>query len=215
MPNHHVPRRHFLAAASALPFLRLPSRAIAEHDLVLRGATVFDGTGAAGRVMDVAVAGGKIVEAGTVSGRGREERDLRGLALAPGFIDIHSHAEGAMWGDARMESVVRQGITTVVGGQDGGSRPIQETFAKVAESRPGANVTMMIGLGSVRHAVVGEDDRPATTNEMAMMVEMVISTRVMPGSSVPKSSKICLNAGTILSMMNVRMPTATMTTTTG
>src|SRR5271167_459320 len=95
----------------------------APYDLVIRGGTVFDGTGAAGTEGDVAIAGGRIAAvARRIAQRGAEEIDARGMAVAPGFIDIHSHGDGSLNADPRAESLVRQGITTIVVGQDGSSR---------------------------------------------------------------------------------------------
>ena len=159
------------------------------HDLVIRGGTVFDGLGGAGTEMDVAILGDRIVDvARRVTERGTEEIDARGLAVAPGFVDIHSHGDGTMEEDPRQESVVRQGVTTIVVGQDGSSRaprsgersggaePGEESaqsfnavFAAIDRVRPSVNVASMIGLGSVRAAVVGAADRPATPTELARM----------------------------------------------
>ncbi|HEX9893667.1 MAG TPA: amidohydrolase family protein, partial [Gemmatimonadales bacterium] len=100
--------------------------------------------------------------------------DLGGLILAPGFVDIHSHADSLMLEDPRVESVIRQGVTTVIVGQDGGSRrDLAEWFARLAEVRPAVNVASMVGLGSVRSAVVGPDDRRATSDELEQMVGLV------------------------------------------
>ncbi|HXI21166.1 MAG TPA: amidohydrolase family protein, partial [Gemmatimonadales bacterium] len=164
----------------------------AAHNLVIRGGTVFDGTGAAGFEADVAMDGDRIVEvARRVRGMGVVEIDARGLAVAPGFIDIHSHGDGTMEADPRQESVVQQGVTTIVVGQDGSSRAPQApnqadagegeggtdnftaVFAGVNRLAPAVNFASMVGLGSVRAAVVGEDDRPATADETARMVALV------------------------------------------
>ena len=173
-------RREFLAAALAVPSLsHLQS---APYDLIIRGATVFDGTGATGRTVDVAVRGSRIAAMGAVlRGRTRETIDARGLALAPGFIDIHSHGDGTLFNDPSAESVIRQGVTTIVVGQDGGSRiPDQSgrtsflTLFRRLEALPVAvNVATMVGLGTVRRRVVGEDNRPATPAELAKMTAMV------------------------------------------
>ncbi len=174
------PARALLAA----PWLRRP----ATWDLVIRGGMVFDGTGAPGREADVAIAGDRIVAVGrTLKGMGTEEIEATGLAVAPGWIDIHSHGDGTMIEDPRQESVVRQGVTTIIVGQDGGSRAprakeeaepedlstFAEVFAAIDQLPPSVNVATMIGLGSVRAAVVGEDDRPATDDEMRRMVALV------------------------------------------
>ena len=71
------------------------------HDLVFRNARVFDGSGAAGTLGDLAVAGGRIAELGRGVGAGREEIDAEGLALMPGIIDSHTHYDAqATWDPA-------------------------------------------------------------------------------------------------------------------
>ena len=105
-----------VAAPKLLAVPRFARRA--EHDLIIRGGTVFDGTGAAGRELDVAISGGRIAAiAPTIAERGKEELDARGLAVSPGFIDIHSHGDGNLDDDPRDESVIRQGVTTIVVGR--------------------------------------------------------------------------------------------------
>jgi N-acyl-D-amino-acid deacylase len=118
--------------------------------------------------------------AATLPGRGREEIDARGLVVAPGFVDIHSHGDGNLREDPRAESVIRQGITTIVVGADGSSRFTggeAASFAAWAREldtlKPSVNVASMIGLGTVRGAVVGEDDRKATADELTRMTAMV------------------------------------------
>jgi N-acyl-D-aspartate/D-glutamate deacylase len=179
-------RRTFLASTGAgLSALAAPALDLswtAPYDLIVRGGTVFDGTGAPGRMADVAVRAGKIAAvARRIGSRGKEEIDARHLAVAPGFIDIHSHADGTLFDDPRVESVIRQGVTTVVVGQDGSSRiPDRNGETSVAalfdriEALPSAvNLATMVGLGTLRRIVVGLDDRPATTDELTRMTSMV------------------------------------------
>ncbi len=192
----HPDRRQFVAtstaamlAACAAPLVRKR----AASDLIIRGGTVFDGSGAAGVELDVAMTAGRITAIGrNLAERGTEEIDARGLAVSPGFIDIHSHGDGNLEEDPRQETLIRQGLTTIVVGQDGSSRaprarartsgaePGEETAQSfgaamdaINKVQPSVNIASMIGLGSVRAAVVGEDDRPATPTEMARMVAMV------------------------------------------
>jgi N-acyl-D-amino-acid deacylase len=196
-------RREFLATASAvLASLGCGGRVVlpgrARWDLVLRNGTIVDGGGGAAYEGDVAILDGRIVAVGrSLAGTGREEIDARGLAVAPGFIDIHSHADGTLFDDPRAESVIRQGITTVIVGQDGGSRgPSRDDpsaaeqlrrslrtrgafaslgdFLAAVDALPSSvNLASMVGLGTVRGIVVGADDRPATAAEIARMRSFV------------------------------------------
>ncbi len=84
------------------------------HDLVVRGATVVDGTGAPGRDADVAVDADRIVTVGEVSGSGATELDGRGLVLAPGWIDTHTHLDANQFWDPYLTPCSRYGVTTVV-----------------------------------------------------------------------------------------------------
>lgn len=169
----------------------------ARADLVLRGATAFDGTGAPGRELDVAVTGDRIAAVGRDLPAGSEELDLHGLALAPGFIDIHSHAEMSLFANPNAESRIRQGVTLEVVGQDGGSvgpwseAEFQETRDSYRERygaeidfrdpagflggidrlRPTVNVATMVGNGALRGFVIGNENRRATAAELARMKE--------------------------------------------
>lgn len=187
-PMHPDSRRSFLvrsgatlAAIAGAPAIHLGR---ADHDLVIRGGELFDGLGTPGVQCDVAVGAGRIQAiAARVTGRGTEEIDARGLAVTPGFIDMHSHADGSLDEDTRAESAIRQGITTIVAGQDGGSRAsgaeqgergsFAAMFAAIDRLQPGVNVASMIGLGTVRGAVIGAGDRPATPAELEQMTAMV------------------------------------------
>ncbi|HET7602628.1 MAG TPA: D-aminoacylase [Gemmatimonadales bacterium] len=185
MPASPIDRRSFVAttgtvaAALATPAL-LRTRWL-DHDLIIRGGTVFDGLGGAGIERDVAISGGRIVAIGkALSGRAAHEIDARGLAVAPGFIDMHSHVDGSLRADWRAESAIRQGITTVIAGQDGSSRAtgaaddsFRDMFAALEALHPAVNVASMVGLGSIRGKVIGDDDRPATPAEIATMTAMV------------------------------------------
>lgn len=167
-------------------------------DLVFRGATVFDGTGSPGVVLDVGVTGDRISDLGRNLPEAAREVDVRGLALAPGFIDVHSHADLSLLVNNNAESRIRQGVTLEVVGQDGGSvgpwsdaqfestrdnyrgRDVVIDFRdpagfleRIDRERPAVNVASMVGNGALRGLVVGNQNRPATDRELARMKELL------------------------------------------
>lgn len=186
-PESHsgITRRSFafagVAGAAVLASGHLPSIHVhrADHALIIRNGLVFDGTARPGERRDVAIDGDRISAiAAHVPGKGTTEIDATGLCVSPGFIDIHSHGDGSLSSDPRAESVIRQGVTTIIVGQDGSSRgtdagAFTSRFASLEQLHPAVNVASMIGLGSVRGAVVGQDDRPATSAEVERMTSMV------------------------------------------
>jgi N-acyl-D-aspartate/D-glutamate deacylase len=99
---------------------------MADHDLVIRGGVVVDGTGTAPRKADVAIDGHRITAVGTVTGRGREEIDATGLLVTPGFVDIHTHYDGQVTWDPYLTPSCWQGVTTAVMGNCGvGFAPVR------------------------------------------------------------------------------------------
>lgn len=144
-------------------------------DLLLRRALVYDGTGRTPVESDVRVSGGRIVELGPRLARaGADELELAGLALAPGFIDIHSHTDRVLLRDPRADSKVRQGVTTEVAGQDGSSVDDVASFLRQIDARGAAvNAATMVGAGTIRGSVIGDSDRPASEAELQRMVGLV------------------------------------------
>src|SRR5690606_35755625 len=102
---------------------RIPrSLHMTDHDLVVRGATLIDGTGADARPADVAVRNGvvtQVAEPGTIDGRSARTIDADGLLVTPGFVDIHAHYDGQATWDERMVPSSWHGVTTVVAGNCG------------------------------------------------------------------------------------------------
>ena len=146
------------------------------YDVLFLGGTVYSGENAEPVITDLGIAGDRIAAVGELAGRDADLiLDVRGLAVAPGFIDIHSHAvrddpdDGIFrWPDA--ENVIRQGVTTVISGPDGGSPlPIGETLARLETNPAAVNFATFVGQGSIRAFVVGEDDRPPSDEELQRM----------------------------------------------
>ena len=92
------------------------------YDVVLAGGDVHDGRGGAPRVADVGIRGDRVVTIGDLAGARAETRvDVSGLAVVPGFVDLHSHAVRGVLRHPLAENYLRQGVTTAMGGPDGGS----------------------------------------------------------------------------------------------
>lgn len=167
-------------------------------DLVIRGATVYDGTGAAGRICDVGVTGTRIEAVGDLAREpaGRSV-DAVGWALTPGFIDVHSHDDFAVFLMPDMEFKVGQGVTTTVVGNCGlGAAPFGAAHAYLgffgADDRraslpawddhadyldavdadpPSLNVAALVGHGTLRLDAMGNDRRAAADHELARMAD--------------------------------------------
>ncbi len=144
--------------------------------LLIRNASVVDGTGAPARPADVRIVGDRIAEVGSLEPTsGDRIVDGRGLTLAPGFIDTHSHHDRGLVDDGLALAILSQGITTIVAGQDGSSSlPLAELFGRVAANPAAVNVASYVGHGSVRREVLGADfRRAATADEIDRMRELV------------------------------------------
>ena len=160
-----------------MPFLLLALLAQTPTTPVLiRGATVVDGSGGRSKVADVRIAGGLIRQIGTLTASpGDSLVDGRGLVLAPGFIDTHSHHDRGLDKERTALGAVSQGITTIVVGQDGWSNsPLADWFAGF-KARPAAvNVASYVGHGRLRDLVMGEDfKRKATAAEVQHMADLL------------------------------------------
>ena len=149
----------------------------AESSVLLAGGAVFSGHDEHPMIADVLIRGDRIADVGPPGSLSAGRTiDVSGLAVAPGFIDLHSHAvreSAARSGLTRWpgaENLLRQGVTTVIGGPDGWSPlPLAGHFAEVEASPAAVNYGAFVGHGAVRQHVVGLDDRPATPEEMTAM----------------------------------------------
>ncbi|MGA1493945.1 MAG: N-acyl-D-amino-acid deacylase family protein [Rhodothermales bacterium] len=157
----------------------------ADFDIVIDGATIVDGSGQPAFSGDIGIRGERIVAIGDLADASAGRRiEGDGLVAAPGFIDIHSHATGgSIEGSAVVqrpdaENYIRQGVTTVLGGQDGSSMGDVGAFLAYLDENPAAvNVGVFFGHGSLRARVLGEDDVRASTesiNEMIRQVEQAM-----------------------------------------
>lgn len=169
-------------------------------DLLLLGGRVVDGTGGPAFHADIGIRDGRIVAVDTLTGAAAQETlDVTGLVVTPGFIDIHAHTDLGIFVDNLADSKIRQGVTTEVVGQDGSSvMPVtdrmreerrqryrerygldvdagdwEEIFAALAARGHLTHFVTMVGTGTVREVVIGENDREPTPDELRAMVELV------------------------------------------
>ena len=191
-------RIHALAIGALFGFFTAACAPPASYDVILRNGTIYDGSGEASYVGDVAIAGDKISALGDIGeATAPLEIDVEGLAVAPGFVNMMSWANESLIHDGRSQSDIRQGITLEVMGEGESMGPLNDTMKEelvqqqsdirydvewttLAEyleflERRGVspNVASFIGAGTPRWYVIGHEDRAATPAELEQMRELV------------------------------------------
>src|SRR3954469_2747893 len=162
-----------IAIASLLLAGTSPAQ-LPRYDILIVGGSVVDGSGAAPIRNDVAIRNGRIVAIGRFPKTTATELiDATGLMVAPGFIDVHTHADDIA-DTPRAENFVRMGVTSVVAGNCGGSAlDIAEALARIRRGGIAINYATLIGHNTVRRAVMGTANRDATVAEIARMKSLV------------------------------------------
>jgi len=169
IPNRSV--RRWLAALSFVYALSVHGQ---EYDLIVRHGQIIDGTGSPAFAGDVAVKDGHIAAVGNVEGTASKEIDAHGLVVAPGFIDVHTHAEDIL-SMPKTENFLRMGVTTLVLGNCGTSViKVGDFFRELEAEKISPNVATLIGHDSVRRRAMGGSlDRPPSAREMQTMKALV------------------------------------------
>jgi N-acyl-D-aspartate/D-glutamate deacylase len=161
----------YLLAGAALALSGAAPAPVA--DILLQGGTIFDGSDRPAFIGDVAISGDKVTYVGRAAGiRALRTINVRGLIVAPGFIDPHTHAETDAADPAarRLENWLAQGVTTIVTGNDGAGSPDIAGQTRALAARPlGPNLASYVGFGTVRVAVLGEG---AVAPDAAQLAEM-------------------------------------------
>jgi dihydroorotase/N-acyl-D-amino-acid deacylase len=158
------------ALAVLTPRAQTPS-----FDLILKNARIVDGTGQPATTGDVGIRGDTIGQvAARIDAPATRVIDVGGQVVAPGFIDIHTHARRGIFDVPTADNYVRQGVTTLIEGPDGSSPlPLGEFLSRVAARGITPNLASMVGQGSVRDAVIGSVDRRPTVSELEKMRGLV------------------------------------------
>lgn len=183
------------------------------YDLLIKGGQVYDGSGSEAQSLDIAINGDQIVKMGRL-GNAKAQRiiDATGKAVTPGFIDLHAHLD-PIFRLSTCESHVRQGVTTALGGPDGGGPwPFGQYLDSLETHGVGMNVAYLVGHNRIRRNIMELDNRAPTTEELEQMKGQVamameegafgISTglKYLPGTfskvdEVIELSKVASNAG--------------------
>ena len=167
-----------------------------QYDLIIRGGSVYDGTGTEPRNVDIAITGETIAKIGDLTdAHSSIDIDATDLRIAPGFIDIHTHSDISALFNPKMESMVSQGVTTQVTGNCGLSLALatrderfffekrwlrqfgvsitwdslDENLRLVEENGIATNYLTLVGQGTLRKRVMGQDNRPPNAKEMQTM----------------------------------------------
>lgn len=142
-------------------------------DLLIRGGRVIDGTGAPARAADVGIRNGQIVAVGAIGEPATRTIDAKGLVVAPGFIDVHTHVDEIATQPA-IPHFVRMGVTTVIAGNCGTSAPdLASAFTAIEAAKPALNYATLFGHNTVRREVMGTANRQATPDELQKMQALV------------------------------------------
>lgn len=188
----------FVVTLAACTPVRTAVESSAVNDVIIRGGTVYDGTGSPGRVTDVAIKGQRINAIGDLSrAKAKIEIDAHGLAVAPGFINMLSWANESLIEDGRGMSDIKQGVTLEVMGEGSSMGPLNDAMKKEAVDQMGdikydiawttlgeyldslvkrgisPNVASFIGATTVRVHEIGYADRAPTPEELARMQSLV------------------------------------------
>ena len=185
-------------ALALLPAAAAERRRPPEFDVIIRGGTVYDGTGGPARRADVGLSGDRVAAVGDLSqAAARTVVDARGLAVAPGFINMLSWSNESLIADGRSQSEIRQGVTTEIMGEGTSMGPLSEEmkrrlvagqgdikyavewttlaeYLKYLERRGvSPNVASFIGAGTIRRYVIGLEDRKPTPAQLEQMRALV------------------------------------------
>ncbi|HEX7939603.1 MAG TPA: amidohydrolase family protein [Gemmatimonadaceae bacterium] len=182
-----------VACASLLCLALSAPAAIAQQqfDVLIRGGSLLDGTGAPARTADVGIRGDRIVFIGNAAPTIAAKRtiDARGMVVAPGFIDPHTHSAGDLSSPQRKANLdyLMQGVTTVVTNNDGGGPvDIGAQLAEWTKGGIGTNAVVYIGQGSVRRAVMGMSGAAPTPTQLDSMKSLV--ARAMDDGAIGMST---------------------------
>ncbi|MEO8127255.1 MAG: amidohydrolase family protein [Bryobacteraceae bacterium] len=155
-----------------------------DFDVLIRGGRIVDGTGNPSFVGDVGIRDGKVAALGRLTGKtAKQTIEAKGLIVAPGFIDIHNHSDNSILVDGNAESMIRQGVTSMIFGEGGSAAPLKPGagdwtdfkgyFAKVLSKGVSTNIGTYVGSSEIWTYVRGQKAGPPTPAELTEMQRLV------------------------------------------
>ncbi|MDP6445608.1 MAG: D-aminoacylase, partial [Pirellulaceae bacterium] len=188
-----------------------------QYDLVIRNGRVVDGSGNPWRTADVAIRGDRVVAIGRLSDyEASRTIDAKGLVVAPGFIDIHSHSDFLLLEDGRAQSKIRQGVTTEILGEGRSAGPYQgklsprkvtidgevrslstlgQYFQAIEDAGAATNIASYVGIGNIWQSAMGTSfDRP-TDEDLTVMKKLV--KEAMEDGALGLSSQVMMPPGSL------------------
>ena len=147
-----------------------------DFDLLIRGGRVVDGTGNPSYLGDVALKDGRVAGIGRLEGKtAKRVIDAKGLIVSPGFIDIHNHSDSTLLTDGNAQSMVRQGVTTMIFGEGESAAPSRafprftDYFARLKQSGISTNIGTYVGSSQIWMQTHGPSAGPPTAEELVKM----------------------------------------------
>ncbi len=183
--RRHAPRRLLLVTFLAVLVLApLAAQQAADYDIVIRGGRVIDGMGNPWIGADVAIADGRFIKVGRVTGRGRQELDARGRFVSPGWIDMMDQSGAVLPRNGLAENKLRMGVTTAIGGEGGtpvAANRIGAYFAELQKTGISINFGSYFSETQARTAVLGNTSRAPTADELVKM-QSIMETAMTAGA---------------------------------
>src|ERR1044071_5195963 len=185
-----------------------------DFELLIRGGRIVDGTGNPAYIGDLAIRQGKIAAMGRLAGRGASRTiDAAGLTVAPGFIDIHNHSDNTVVQDGNAESMIRQGVTSMIFGEGGSAAPSERWkdfnayFALLLKQGISTNIGTYVGSSEIWTQVHGQRAGPPSAAELdrmrALVKEAMEQGALGVASSLSGPPGSWIDNGTLVAMCEV------------
>ena len=173
-----------LAFACFLAILMSCKTGRQEYDTIIRNAIIYDGNGGEPYKSDIGINADSIAFIGDLSkASAKKEIDANGKAVAPGFIDTHSHHAGNLFEHRDLIAAVSQGITTIIIGQDGGSNfPLSDFYKKLSDTTVAVNIGSYSGHNTIRDSILGKDYKRAATQDEIEKMKLLLKQDMEAGA---------------------------------